>query len=151
MFAHAFRTALRTLRRNRGFAGLNVAGLAVGLACVVLIALYVRDERLVDRFHENADRIVRVDAAFEEEDGMAEPGAYTQGRLAPALEAGMPAVEACANLGDIFRVSLGPAPFDGKGFHLVLQPELFTSRSLISIIGDTYLEWVAAREMAESV
>lgn len=72
-------------------------------------------------------------------------------RRGHAVLEGMPAVEACANLGDIFRVSLGPAPFDGKGFHLVLQPELFTSRSLISIIGDTYLEWVAAREMAESV
>ena len=98
MLASAFHSALRNLRHNRGFAGLNVGGLAVGLACVVLIALYVRDERLVDRFHEHADRIVRVDAAFEEDGEVGEPGAYTQGRLAPALEAEVPAVEATVRL-----------------------------------------------------
>jgi hypothetical protein len=64
---------------------------------------------------------------------------------------GMLAVEACAELKSIFRVSLGPAPADGKGFHLVLRPELFSDRSLSAIIGDTYLEWVTAREMADTV
>ncbi|WP_193214605.1 hypothetical protein [Luteolibacter marinus] len=72
-------------------------------------------------------------------------------RRGNAVLEGMLAVEASANLSNIFRVSLGPAPNDGKGFHLVLQPDLFSERSLASIIGDTYLEWAAARLMAESV
>jgi hypothetical protein len=61
------------------------------------------------------------------------------------------AVEACAPLGNIFRVSLGPAPFGGRSFHLVLSPELFSERAMPSIIGDTYLEWAATREMADTV
>ncbi len=61
------------------------------------------------------------------------------------------AVEACAPLGNIFRVSLGPAPFGGRSFHLVLSPELFCERSLPAIIGDTYLEWAATLEMADTV
>lgn len=64
---------------------------------------------------------------------------------------GLQAVEACAALSNVFRVSLGPAPDGGRSFHLVLCPELFSERSMPAIIGDTYLEWVAAREMADTV
>ncbi|MEL6610879.1 MAG: ABC transporter permease [Bacteroidota bacterium] len=52
--------ALRTLRKERGYAALNVVGLAIGLACCVLIGLYIEDERSYDRHHERADRIARV-------------------------------------------------------------------------------------------
>jgi hypothetical protein len=68
-----------------------------------------------------------------------------------AVVEGPLAVEACAPLSNIFRVSLGPAPFGGRSFHLVLAPELFCARSMPAIIGDTYLEWMAAREMADTV
>lgn len=68
-----------------------------------------------------------------------------------AVVEGPLAVEACAPLPNIFRVSLGPAPFGGRSFHLVLSPELFCARSMPAIIGDTYLEWMAAREMADTV
>ena len=61
------------------------------------------------------------------------------------------AVEACAPLANIFRVSLGPPPDGGRSFHLVLCPELFSERSMPAIIGDTYLEWAATREMADTV
>lgn len=72
------------------------------------------------------------------------------GRGHAVLE-GAVAVEACAPLANIFLVSLGPPPEGGRSFHLVLCPELFRERSMPAIIGDTYLEWVAAREMAETV
>jgi putative ABC transport system permease protein len=52
--------AFRSLRRRPGYTFLNVAGLAVGLACCLLIALFVREELRYDRFHAEADRIVRV-------------------------------------------------------------------------------------------
>ena len=52
--------ALRSLKRRAGYTLINVAGLGVGLACCLLIALFVREELSYDRFHEHADRIVRV-------------------------------------------------------------------------------------------
>ena len=106
MLYTTFRTALRSLRRNRGFALLNVGGLALGLACVVLIALYVQDERGFDRYHERADRIVRVDTDFIQ-DGVVEPSGNTQGILAPALEEHLPQVEATVRFtyaDDVLRV-----------------------------------------------
>lgn len=72
-------------------------------------------------------------------------------RRGHAVLDGVLAVEACVALGNVFRVSLGPPPNGGKGFHLVLRPELFSSRSMVSIIGDTYLEWITTREVPDTV
>lgn len=52
--------AWRNLRKNRAFAAINIAGLAIGMATCLLISLFVLDELSYDRFHQNADRIVRV-------------------------------------------------------------------------------------------
>lgn len=51
---------LRTLRRHKGYALINVSGLAVGMACCLLVILFVRDEQSFDRFHEKADRTFQV-------------------------------------------------------------------------------------------
>ena len=52
--------ALRSLRRHTAYTLINILGLATGIACCVLILLYVQDERAFDSFHEKADRIYRV-------------------------------------------------------------------------------------------
>jgi putative ABC transport system permease protein len=52
--------AFRNLAKNKGFSLINLTGLAVGLAGVILIAAYVRFETSYDRFHEKADCIARV-------------------------------------------------------------------------------------------
>jgi hypothetical protein len=72
------------------------------------------------------------------------------GKRGHAVLEGTLAVEACAPLHEIFRVSLGPPPQSGHHFHLVIHPEHFSDRSLSSIIGDTFLEWATTREMADS-
>lgn len=51
---------LRKMRRQKGFSLINIAGLSIGMACCILILLWVRDERSYDRFHGNGDRIFRV-------------------------------------------------------------------------------------------
>lgn len=60
MFKNYFRTALRTLSRNKLYTVLNVAGLTFGLSCFLIIGLYIFDELTFDRQHTNADRIYRV-------------------------------------------------------------------------------------------
>lgn len=52
--------ALRKLKRQKGYSLINVAGLAVGLACCALMMLWVRYEKSFDRFHANRDSIYRV-------------------------------------------------------------------------------------------
>ena len=52
--------AFRNMRRHKGFSFINIAGLATGMACAVLIFLWVQDELSYDRFHEDVEYIYRV-------------------------------------------------------------------------------------------
>lgn len=60
MIKNYFKTAFRTLAKNKGFTVLNVLGLSVGLATCLLIVFYVVDELSYDRYNTQADRIYRV-------------------------------------------------------------------------------------------
>ncbi|MGN6341543.1 MAG: ABC transporter permease [Ginsengibacter sp.] len=60
MFKNYFKSAWRNLARNKVYSFINVAGLSLGLACAMLIMLYVKDEVSFDRFHKNVDNIYRV-------------------------------------------------------------------------------------------
>jgi len=55
-----FKTAWRTLTRNKLYSILNIAGLTFGLTCFLLIGLYLFDELTFDHQHRNASRIYRV-------------------------------------------------------------------------------------------
>lgn len=60
MLTTYFRPVLRNLRKQGGYTLINVAGLGLGVACSLLIFLFVQDELSFDRFHEKADRIYRI-------------------------------------------------------------------------------------------
>ena len=54
--------AWRNLLKSKGFSFINIAGLAVGLACFILTALWVVNELSYDRYNEKADRIYRINS-----------------------------------------------------------------------------------------
>ncbi len=62
MFKNYLKIAWRNLLKNRTFSIINIAGLAIGLACFILIVLYVMHEISYDRFHAKADRIYRINS-----------------------------------------------------------------------------------------
>lgn len=62
MLKNYFKIAFRNLWKSKGFTAINIAGLAIGLACFILISLYVVDELSYDKFYPNAENIYRVDA-----------------------------------------------------------------------------------------
>jgi predicted permease len=55
MFRNYFKIALRNFLRHKAYTFINIAGLAIGIACCIMILLWVQDELSYDRFHENAD------------------------------------------------------------------------------------------------
>ena len=65
MFGNYLKVSVRNILRNKGYSFINIAGLAVGMACCALIMLWVIDELSYDRYHENADNIYRVTYRFE--------------------------------------------------------------------------------------
>ncbi len=60
MFSNFLKIALRNLWKNKVLSFINIFGLASGMACSVLIFLFVIDELSYDRFNKDADRIYRV-------------------------------------------------------------------------------------------
>jgi putative ABC transport system permease protein len=65
MGASAFKTAVRSLLKHRGFAVINIAGLAVSLMVSLLALLFIWQQWRVDRFHSDPDRIQRVTTTYE--------------------------------------------------------------------------------------
>ena len=93
MFRNYFKTAFRNLRRNKVYSFINIVGLSLGLACAMLILLYVKDEVSYDQFHKNVGNIYRIvnknvkpDSTVENINGFS---GYFQG---PKFAAGVPEI-----------------------------------------------------------
>lgn len=74
----------RTLSRNKGFSLINIGGLAMGLAVVILIGLWIDDELSFNKSHQQYDRIARV-MQHTTKDGMTGTGMYMPVPLAAEL------------------------------------------------------------------
>lgn len=75
MFKNYLKTTFRNLTRNKVYSFINIAGLSLGLACAMLIMLYVKDEVSFDRFHKNANNIYRVISKSPRGENMVSTGA----------------------------------------------------------------------------
>jgi len=60
MLKNYIKIAFRNMKRHKGFSFINIFGLAIGLSCSILVFIYVFDELIYDRFHQDADRIYRI-------------------------------------------------------------------------------------------
>ncbi|MGH2565214.1 MAG: ABC transporter permease, partial [Ginsengibacter sp.] len=60
MFRNYFKTAFRNLWKNKIFSFINIMGLALGLACSLLIILWVKNEYRVDAFHKNGSQLYSI-------------------------------------------------------------------------------------------
>lgn len=60
MLKNYFKIAIRNLSRQKVFSAINIIGLAIGLACGILLSLWIFDELSFDKFHENGDNIYRI-------------------------------------------------------------------------------------------
>lgn len=83
--------AWRSMVRGRLYSVINVLGLAIGLACFFLIALYIKDELSYDRHFKNASRLYRVIEILKQE-GQGEQSASCPFPLGPALAQDQPAL-----------------------------------------------------------
>src|SRR2546430_952336 len=90
--------SLRNLfRKNRLFTFINIVGLAIGLACLFLISLFIYDEYHFDSYHTKADRIHRIMLDFSEE-GNTVNWARTSAPIGQYLKGAYPEVEQVVRL-----------------------------------------------------
>lgn len=93
MLTNYLKIAWRNLLRNKTFSTINILGLALGMACSLLILLWVQDEVSMDRFHTKNERIFRVmeNQAWAGQDVGTTPS--TPGILAENLKKDFPEIE----------------------------------------------------------
>lgn len=89
MFKNHVKIAIRNLFKNKIYSLINVAGLAIGMACCLLILLYVRNELSYDDFHKNKNRIYRIGREVQRDDNV-KLSAWTPVALGPVLKADFP-------------------------------------------------------------
>ena len=92
MLRNYLKIAWRNLRKQRGLSFINIFGLAIGLACCLLITLYVLDELSYDRYNAKAGRIYRIhtDVKFGGNDSRS---AVSADPIGPTLKQDYPQVE----------------------------------------------------------
>ncbi len=98
MIFNYLKTTLRNVKRYPTYSFINITGLAIGMACVILILLFIQDELSYDRYHEKAARICRVVDSFDVAGGLEREFALTSAPFAPNLKQDFPEVEDAVRL-----------------------------------------------------
>ena len=134
MFKNYLITALRSLYRNRLYTLANVAGLAVGMAGCLLIAVYVLEELRYDRYHEHGEHIYRMYERGEHGVRVSTPAA-----LGETVKGGVSQVEAVVRMlhpnNPVPLVRYGETRFYEDAFYFA-DPEVLTVFSFPLIRGD---------------
>ena len=128
--------ALRQLAARRLYSIVNVAGLTVGLACFILIALFVRYETGHDAQWANADRIFRISRdVFPTASRTEAHPAGIAGPVAALLESDFPEIEAAA------RIEIGGGAVRSAGGEPVLETKLGSADNALFRIFD--FDWIS--------
>jgi putative ABC transport system permease protein len=128
MFKNYIKTAIRHFSRDKAYSLLNVAGLAIGLACFAFLAMWVRDEVGWDRFHKNSRFIHRL-----ESNSPVQPAP-----LGPHLKAGYPEIEEAVRFyySSPLLVKCGETTLSEDGFVLA-DPSVFEVFTIPFVAGDS--------------
>jgi putative ABC transport system permease protein len=126
MLKNYLKIAFRNLSKHKVFSFINITGLALGMAVVMLISFFVYDEYSFDRFHKNFNEIYRITETQKQEDGT-HPVAVTPGLLADALKNDFSEIE------QTLRVGKQPGLLQIKDKKLETDNILVADPSLFSI------------------
>ncbi len=129
LFWSSVRVALRRLRLQKTYSLINIGGMALGLACTLMIFIWVRDELGYDRFHSKADRIYRVILSTDD-DGQPTNANGSYG-LGPALKKDFPEIEETVR---VRKMEQNPKRYVGYKDRKFYEPRLFfTEPSLLTV------------------
>jgi len=98
MFRHYLKIALRQLFKQRTYSFINITGLAIAMACCIVVLIYLHDETSYDTYHENAENIYRLSIQSHEVGGEGDGNLIASSPIlwGPALQKDYPEVEAFA-------------------------------------------------------
>src|ERR1043166_189617 len=105
MFKNYFKTAFRSLWKNKTTSSINVFGLTIGLTCCLLIALYIQHELSYDDFERKGKRIARVIMEYQFAGSSASTkGNFTSVRVAAVFPRTFPEVQSAVKMVEYSKV-----------------------------------------------
>ncbi|WPP48825.1 ABC transporter permease [Catalinimonas niigatensis] len=122
MLRNYLKVALRNLQKRPFYTSINVFGLAMGMACTMLITIYILNELSYDRFHEKADRIYRLATHLE----MGESG-FTGAAVSPAVAG--PFQEEIPEVEMVVRINQGDNKIFRKDELVIKENKVLTADS----------------------
>jgi putative ABC transport system permease protein len=123
----------RNLAKHKGYSFINIAGLAIGMACCILILLYVTDEVSFDRFHEQGKHIYRINA-ISSIGATSRHYAHTPPALAPVLKESLPEIENAVRFFNLFDLD---ARLEGENVRI--QQTWFVDDTIFDILTFPFL------------
>jgi len=138
MFKNYLITAFRNIKKHKGYSFINILGLAMGLACFILIFLYIQYELSYDKYHENSSNIYRI---VSEDRGRIYKNSYNWAQTHPAVvynaEQEIPDIKEAVRFLNRNKV---PFKIDNSRFLIdnfyFAEPDLFQIFSLPLLKGD---------------
>src|SRR6267142_1183061 len=130
MLTNYFKIAIRNLMKNKLFSFINISGMAIGLASCILIALFVRDELLFDRFHPEGDRTYRVYNISDQSDGTSRYLPIVPYPFASYMQKDFPEIESTLRMMDLY----GELLFEAKGKKMMEPNGLYAEPSVFDML-----------------
>ncbi len=93
MLQSYFTIALRNLLRRKIFTAISIVGLSIGLACCLLMVMYIKDELSFDRFHANKEHLYRLTCDVGEREGKREVMGLASMVHGPSFKEGIPEIQ----------------------------------------------------------
>ncbi len=135
MIKNYLKMGFRRFNRQRGYTVINMFGLTVGIACCLVIFLYVSDEMSYDKYHDDLDRIYRLSVRIHSPTAPGEGSAQTCAPVARVLRENFPQVEAVAQT---FKVRGGLTEKGDKKFYEGTR--IFADTEIFQILTIPFLE-----------
>lgn len=154
MFRNYLTVAVRHLNRRKGYSFINMMSLALGIACALLILLYIRDELSYDRYHGKADRIYRVISEERDRDQVIRT-AEVMMPTARFMREDFPEVEEMVRFnppGNAWMIKYGDRGFYERDFYLA-DSSVFNVFDVPLLVGDprTALAGIDKVVLSESI
>ena len=138
MLKNYFKIALRNLSRFKIYSFINVAGLGIGMACSILIILYVQDELNFDKFNKKHDRIFRVVEKRNNPDGSNSIVPLSCGLIGQTAEDQLPQVGEIVRI--LSRSATGRFTVQNGDKKFYSGNHIFTSHEFFNVFDFKFLE-----------
>jgi putative ABC transport system permease protein len=97
MLRNYFKIAFRNIIHNKIYSTINIFGLALGIACCLLLTLYIQDEISYDKHHDRVDDLYRIVTNFQSDVGFNKQGSVSP-PIAMTLKDEVPEIEAAVRV-----------------------------------------------------